>query len=209
MWSSTRSCAAEPRTRGLRHTRAAALALVLAALGPLVATPPALAREAAAATIPAEARQYLGEPRLSGSGRLTWFGLHVYDAALYLPPGVPLGALDDARFVLELRYARALEGRAIATASRDEMARMNLADAATLARWTEQMARLFPDVKRDQRLVGVNLPGRGVSFYFDGRPLGTIDDPAFARAFFAIWLDERTRAPQLRQALLAGKPARP
>ena len=205
MWSSTRSCAAEPRSGRLRLRLVAAIA----ALAPLLTPQSATARETAAATISAEARSYLGEPRLAGTGRLTWFGLHVYDAALYLPGGVTPATLGDSRFVLELRYARALEGRAIATASRDEMARMNLADAATLARWTEQMARLFPDVKRDQRLAGVNLPGRGVSFYFDGRPLGTIDDPAFARAFFAIWLDERTRAPQLRQALLAGTPARP
>lgn len=205
MWSSTRSCAAEPRARRMRLR----LAATLATLAALLVTQPAVAREAAAADMPAQARQYLVEPRLAGSGRLTWFGLHVYDAALYLPASVAPAALADARFVLELRYARPLDGRAIAIASRDEMARMNLADPATLARWTEQMARLFPDVKRDQRLVGVNLPGRGVSFYFDGRPLGTIDDPAFARAFFAIWLDERTRAPQLRQALLAGAPARP
>jgi hypothetical protein len=205
MWSSTRSYASKPRARRTRLQLVAALAV----LAPLLALPPATAREAAAATAPAEARQYLVEPRLAGSGRLTWFGLHIYDAALYLPAGASPAALADARFVLELRYARALDGRAIATASRDEMARMNLADPATLARWTEQMARIFPDVKRDQRLVGVNLPGRGVSFYFDGRPLGTIDDAAFARAFFAIWLDERTRAPQLRQALLASAPARP
>jgi hypothetical protein len=32
--------------------------------------------------------------------------------------------------------------------------------------------------------------------------LGTIDDPVFARAFFAIWLDPRTREPQLRNRLL-------
>jgi hypothetical protein len=206
MSCNTRSFAAEPPARrpGCRFALAALLALL-----PLLAAPPAAAREAAAATISPQARQYLGDARLSGSGRLTWFGLHVYDAALFVPSGTAPAALLDGRFVLELHYARALEGRAIATASRDEMARMNLADAATLARWTEQMARLFPDVKRDQRLAGVNLPGRGVSFYFEGRPIGTIDDPAFARAFFAIWLDERTRVPQLRQALLAGNPARP
>ena len=150
MSSSTRSCAAKPPCSRVSQKLAAALA----ALAPLLAQQPAMAREAAAATVSAEARSYLGEPRLAGSGRLTWFGLHVYDAALYLPGGVTPATLGDSRFVLELRYARALEGRAIATASRDEMARMNLADAATLARWTEQMARLFPDVKRDQRLAG-------------------------------------------------------
>ena len=32
--------------------------------------------------------------------------------------------------------------------------------------------------------------------------LGSIQEPAFARAFFGIWLDARTSAPELRAALL-------
>jgi hypothetical protein len=71
------------------------------------------------------------------------------------------------------------------------------------------MARLFPDVGSGQRLAGVNLPGQGVRFYFDGRFVGAIDDAAFARAFFAIWLDERTQAPTLREALLRPERAAP
>ena len=37
---------------------------------------------------------------------------------------------------------------------------------------------------------------------FDGRPIGRIDDPAFGAAFFGIWLDARTTAPNLRASLL-------
>jgi len=39
-------------------------------------------------------------------------------------------------------------------------------------------------------------------FYNQHRLLGAIDDPVFARAFFSIWLDPRTREPQLRARLL-------
>jgi hypothetical protein len=67
---------------------------------------------------------------------------------------------------------------------------------------------LFPDVEKGRKLAGVNLPGTGARFYFDGQLLGSIDDPAFARAFFAIWLDERTKAPQLRESLLKTVPIR-
>jgi len=51
-------------------------------------------------------------------------------------------------------------------------------------------------------IVGVSLPGRGAAFFHDGRPVGEVADPEFARAFFAIWLDARTRAPELRARLL-------
>ena len=42
----------------------------------------------------------------------------------------------------------------------------------------------------------------GARFYQGDRLLGAIDTPGFAEAFFAIWLDTRTSAPDLRQALL-------
>jgi len=51
-------------------------------------------------------------------------------------------------------------------------------------------------------LAGIYRPGSGTRFYLDGRFLGEIADPEFGRAFFAIWLDPRTSAPQLRASLL-------
>jgi hypothetical protein len=82
------------------------------------------------------------------------------------------------------------------------MRRLGYGDEAALARWGEAMARVFPDVRRGDRLVGVYLPGRGADFYGEDRYLGTVAEEAFADAFFAIWLDARTREPRLREALL-------
>jgi hypothetical protein len=175
----------------------------------LVAAAAAVAEPAAAAGSPADAaaahvRKYVDDVRLAGSGRFTWFGFHVYDAALFAPPGFDPANLPAQPFVLELTYARQLEGRGIAEASRDEIERLGLASPEQLARWTEQMHKLFPNVEKGRRLAGVHVPGGGARFYFDGEYLGSVDDPAFARSFFAIWLDPRTRAPQLRENLLKG-----
>ena len=60
---------------------------------------------------------------------------------------------------------------------------------------------MFPDVKPGDSIVGHYLPD-GARFTFNEQPLGSIDDPAFARAFFAIWLDPNTSEPDLRAALL-------
>jgi hypothetical protein len=49
------------------------------------------------------------------------------------------------------------------------------------------------------------VPGFGARFWRNGAPLGEVADPAFSRAFFSIWLDPRTSAPELRAALL-GQP---
>lgn len=182
-------------------TRLAAAALMAAATVTTAAASPAAD---AAGDAPAHVRKYVSDVRLAGSGRFTWFGFHVYDAALFVPPGFDLATAPDQSFVLELTYARRLEGKGIADASRDEIERLGFGDEAQRARWHEQMVTLFPNVEKGRRLAGVNVPGRGARFYFDGQFLGSIDDPAFARAFFAIWLDSRTRAPQLRESLLKG-----
>ena len=76
-----------------------------------------------------------------------------------------------------------------------------VADEALLKRWGEAMARLFPDVKPGDHILGVYRP-EGAVFLFNGQALGEIAEAAFARQFFAIWLDPRTSAPELREALL-------
>jgi hypothetical protein len=155
-----------------------------------------------AAPVPEHVRPYLERPRATGPARLTWLGFHVYDAHLYTGAGFDPAQPTASAFALELTYARKLEGKAIAETSREEIARMKFSDEASHARWFEQMRRLFPDVGPGSRIAGVNLPGRGARFYVDGRFAGSIDEPDFARAFFAIWLDERTRAPKVRARLL-------
>ncbi len=142
------------------------------------------------------------ELRLAGEGRLRWLGLHIYDAALWVN-GRKWN--PEREFALDIVYARALSGERLAGTSIDEMRRLGFGDEASLARWSEQLARVFPDVRKGDRITGVNRPGVGAEFYHQGRLTGRIDDPEFARAFFAIWLDERTREPRLRQSLFGAR----
>ena len=72
---------------------------------------------------------------------------------------------------------------------------------ARLDAWGAQMARIFPDVRDGDHLLGVWRP-EGAYFYQGERLIGSIRDAEFARAFFAIWLDPRSSAPGLRAALL-------
>lgn len=189
MWSSTR-CAGP----SLAHLTAAC-ALALAGLAA------ALAREDPPEP-PAPVPAYLDHARLAGEGRMRWFGFALYDARLFVASDFDARDPTASRFVLELTYARRLAGRSIADTSRDELERLGFGSAAERARWHASMLRIFPDVDTGRRIAGVHLPGRGARFYFDGRFIGAIEDPQFARGFFAIWLGPRTRAPALRAALL-------
>jgi hypothetical protein len=182
-----------PRSKALRSLVFGLLCVALT-----LAPPPAAAEVA-----PVAVAGQLPQARLAGEGELRWFGLKVYAAQLWVGPQYfRLERSASLPFALQLQYAIGLKGESIAERSLQEIERMGFGDPKRRGSWFADMKRLFPNVARGDRLTGVNEPGRGARFFLTDRPIGTVDDPDFATAFFAIWLDERTVAPSLREALL-------
>ena len=140
--------------------------------------------------------------RLQGEATLRYFGLRVYHARLWTMPDFKVSQNSEQPLVLELEYLRDLQGQAIAERSLQEMQRSGPIPDAQAQRWLSEMQRLLPDVKAGDRLSGQHLPGQGARFWHNGRPIGQIDDPAFARLFFGIWLAPTTSEPGMRVALL-------
>lgn len=160
---------------------------------------------AANSALPSVVNSVVPEAALKATGSFRWFGLKIYDAALWLPANADVGGLYERPFALKLTYARRLSGQAIADSSADEMERLEQGNSAQRKEWLKKMTALFPDVKAGDAITGIFQPGRGVLFYLNQDVLGSIEDEAFGRAFFAIWFDERTRAPELRANLLGQK----
>ena len=138
----------------------------------------------------------LSSAKLQGSGKLTWWGLHVYDAALYRA-----GSFSSPEFALDLKYYKSFSGASIANRSADEMKKIGVSDMQA-ALWGKQLAALLPDVDSGQALTAIYTPKQGTVFYHDGRQIGQIAGAEFPKAFFGIWLDPKTSAPKLRTELL-------
>jgi len=136
--------------------------------------------------------------------RLRVWGFEVYDARLWTPVGFRHSQYAQYSFALELQYLRRLEGAAIASRSIDEMRRVGSFTDAQAQSWLAAMRELFPNVSAGERITGVNLPGVGAEFWVNGQRVGAVNDLAFARLFFGIWLDERTSEPKMRAQLLKG-----
>lgn len=160
----------------------------------------------AAGTLAAPVQRELPAAQPAGQGRLTWFGLAVYEAALWVTPGFTQRDFDRSEFALELRYLRPLRGADIALRSIEEMRRIEGMSAAQARLWREQLLAVLPDVAPGDRITGVHRPGRGTSFFVNGRPAGEIADAQFSRRFFGIWLAPATAEPGLRAALLGATP---
>ncbi len=138
----------------------------------------------------------LSMAKLQGSGKLTWWGLHIYDAAFYRGPN-----LNSTEFALDLRYQKSFSGSAIASRSVEEMKKLGVSE--TLAQnWGKQLATFLPNVEPGQNLTAIYAPKLGTTFYFEGKPLAQIAGTDFPKAFFGIWLDPKTSAPKLREQLL-------
>ena len=148
---------------------------------------------------PEAARQWLTQVESRGEGELRWFGILAYRARLWTPsrtwdPGGPLA--------LEIRYARSFTGQQLASRSIDEMKHTKAGSDAQHEQWLAAMSRTFRNVDEGDCLLGVATRSGATRFYFNGTPIGVIDDPQFGRAFFGIWLSPATTQPALRTKLI-------
>jgi hypothetical protein len=143
---------------------------------------------------------------LAGQAKMTVWGFDVYQAALWVEPGFVGTAYAQGSFALELTYLRDFTAADIAQRSLAEMRRQANLAPQDVQRWEGRLRALLPDVKAGDRITGVHQPGRGAAFWGNGRLLGELADPEFARLFFGIWLAPQTSEPALRRALLGAAP---
>ena len=138
----------------------------------------------------------LNQANLQGSGKLTFFGFHIYDAALYR------GAKNSsADFALDLRYQKSLSGTSIAHRTVDEMRKIGVPETQANA-WGKELASFLPNVEPGQNLTAVYNVKQGTTFMHDGKKIAQVQGSDFAKAFFGIWLDQKTSVPKLREQLL-------
>lgn len=184
-------------------TRALFVALVCAAAPAAGQSPAAPAWcDASAGPLPAAVRATAPALEVSGTGHLRWFGLPVYEARLWTPPG---GWVATTPYALEIRYARHIRGEQLAGRSIAEMRHIGAGRDAQHVQWQAAMNRVFPDVREGDCLLGLAVPGGPARFYVNGKPTGAVEDPEFGPAFFGIWLSPATSEPKLRKQLLGEK----
>jgi chalcone isomerase-like protein len=134
-----------------------------------------------------------------GKGSHSWFGVHLYDATLWV-----VGATwsFNEPHALELEAGRTITSTTLTSAAMDEMRGLKVGTTAERDRWSVQMARVMPPIRKGDRVVVFTMPvGKTVVFLNDTEH-GEIDDPAFGQALFKIWLDPQSRNQPLRRKLL-------
>ena len=160
------------------------------------------AAEAGGAELPAPLREVNPDLKPVGAATLHWFGLHVYDVALFAQE-VPFTTHSTA--ALSIRYNISIRHRRLLDTTLKEWRRMGKGEDIQRAQWIEQLEPLWPDLKSGDSLTAFMRRDGATQFYFGDRLLGEVPDPAFGPAFFAIWLDAKCRYPEVRDGLLGVK----
>ena len=149
--------------------------------------------------------KHIPQAQKVGEGRLSYLIWDVYDAELFAPQGT---WKSEQPYALKLSYLMDLKGDKIADRSAEEMRKQKLANEVELATWHTQMTKIFPNVSEGTTITGVYTQNGGTVFYKNGSEIGRIQDPAFSKAFFGIWLNKQTSSPDLRRKLLGSAPSK-
>ena len=137
-------------------------------------------------------------PHLVGEARFRLFFFDIYHASLFAPNGQYNGMTP---FALKLSYMRDVSSRTITEASIDEIRRQGSSSEVRLDEWADWMDRHFPDMLNGDEAIMVALADGGMAFYHNQIKRGQTDDPAFTKAFFAIWLSDNALKPDLGRRL--------
>lgn len=136
-----------------------------------------------------------------GQGSYRYMLWQLYDARLASSDGNFVDYEQSTPLLLELTYKRNISRDQFIKATVDEWKKLRQSSSEQQQHWAEQLAKLWQDVKKGDRLAAVLLPDNTVEFYFNGIKTGVLADEAFGPAFFNIWLDSATSAPKLREQL--------
>jgi len=146
-------------------------------------------------------RDELPHATLVGQGEFRWLFFDIYSAKLWSAQ-VPFDV--NKPFALELTYHRQITSEEFVKSSMDEIQRIfgTTYSSEKLQQWKKELSNVFPEVQAGDQLIGVYLPDRGGVFFDKNKRIAEINNPQLAKAFFAIWLDSRSRDKQLRNLLL-------
>jgi len=148
---------------------------------------------------PPELAPYIHAAKPYGQGTLTKLWIHAYDAALWTDAKEWSMAVP---FALTLHYGSDFSSDSLVSRSISEMHRSETLSKEQIASYTEQLGKIFPDVREGDVITALYLPKKGAIFFYNGKPSGSIKDNAFATRFLSIWLSPETSEPKLRQELL-------
>lgn len=142
-----------------------------------------------------------------GHATLTWGPFDVYHSQLSTPEGHYQAAHWPQ--ALSIEYLRSISREELVKATDEQWDKLGLLPKARQNGWSEQAAKVWPDVSEGSQITFL-ADADGGQFYYRAphsvltEPLGPRFSADFRDAFLAIWLSPTTQYPDLRKDLIGG-----
>ncbi|MFY8282861.1 chalcone isomerase family protein [Pseudoalteromonas sp. SSMSWG5] len=136
-----------------------------------------------------------------GQAKMEYLFWDVYNAKLETPNGTYTFGQHPSK--LTLTYLRDFKAKDIVKATNEQWQHLGLDEM--VGAYDKQLLDLWPDISKNDSLTFQTNEQAIGTFYFNGKPLGQINDDKFADNFLAIWLSAGTSEPSLRKQLIGGK----
>ena len=142
---------------------------------------------------------------LRGVSTFRYWGLRVYTGALYTPASntLPDTILGETPKKLVLRYHRSVSVDQFVEKSEETLEKHPELSLDNLRSSLSRMRSMYVPVKEGDSYAITYDPAQGaLRLFFNERLLGTITDPAFARAYFGIWVSDYSVSERFTDELL-------
>jgi hypothetical protein len=147
--------------------------------------------------VPLQAKSLPSDWLLVGEAHLKVLWFDIYKAKLFTPDG--RFSSVKGPLILQLNYLRDIERNALLNETKKELKRFIKEDTAET--WVKQLASIFVDIKKGDKLsFWIDRQTRG-HFSMQGRWIGSIDSSEFSTNFVRIWLSKNGRYPKLAKQL--------
>ena len=152
-----------------------------------------------AATVPEELRGLVDAPRPAACSEVSFLFWDLYRAELWSDSG----ELPGSPFGLSLTYRSIFSKQELVDSSISEMARISRREETTFAVSRTELVDSFRDVIPGDRITAWRSGPSKMRFFHNGAETGTMIHDV--DLFLDIWLGDRARHKESRQALLSGQ----
>ena len=146
------------------------------------------------------------ELTLNGMGLREKMWIDVYIAGLYLE-----SKSDDAQQILDSDQAKHIRmhflykkvgAKKLVSAWNDGIKNNAASQMSELKSGLDQLNSWMVDLGKGDEMIFTSTPGKGLSVEVKGEQQGVIEDEAFSKAFWAIFVGEKPPTDKLKQGLL-------
>lgn len=149
--------------------------------------------------LPATVEKQCGMPLQEvGKAQYQKLGFNIYNVSLWAPDGV---YSRSKPYALQLRYTRSLSKDTIVSAVMDDVRKQRMADESTLSEWENLLNETMPSIKEGDEVVGISVPGKPSTLFYNGRKIASFNDKRLSDSFFNIWLGSVAN-PHMRAQLI-------